>query len=128
MIGCEEPTLLQLGSLGLTAGALAGVWLLAHGNNRGWLVMMGEQFLWLPYALFTEQFSFALSAVFYFQQSYYGWRHRSMSTTAIAPASECADMSAADLVALLDKAAHEVGADESVFTHLAMLRDWADGL
>lgn len=68
-MGAVPPELLAWGSLVVTALACASAWLLRRRNRAGWRLMKYEQVLWAAYGLVTYQFTFILSAAWYFWQS-----------------------------------------------------------
>lgn len=49
----------------LTAVGVFGLWLSGRKDGRGWLVSLGAQFLWLAYAITTQQWGFLVSCFAY---------------------------------------------------------------
>lgn len=49
----------------LTAVGVTGLWLAGSKNKVWWMIGLGAQFLWLAYALATEQYGFFFSAFAY---------------------------------------------------------------
>ena len=52
-------------SWGLTAVGVLGLYLAGKKIWWAWLIGLGAQFLWIAYALTTQQFGFIISAVAY---------------------------------------------------------------
>lgn len=68
-MGPVSPALLEVGSLVVTGLACISAWLLRRRNRNGWRLMKYEQYLWAAYGLFTYQFTFIASALWYWHQS-----------------------------------------------------------
>jgi hypothetical protein len=49
----------------LTAVGVFGIWLSGRKSRWGWAVGLGAQFLWLAYAIATQQWGFLVSCVAY---------------------------------------------------------------
>ena len=61
----------------LAIAGLSGMWLAGQHNKWGWAICIGSQILWIPYALFTWQLGFLLSAVGYgsiYARNFIKWR------------------------------------------------------
>lgn len=58
----------------LSAIGILGIYLAGRNNHLGWLVGFGAQFLWLCFALTTQQYGFIFSAVAYGTVYYLNWK------------------------------------------------------
>lgn len=68
----------QWWSWGLAAVGLLGLYLAGKKNKAGWLIGAGAQFLWIGYALVSEQYGFIATAIVYgfmYSKNYISW-HR----------------------------------------------------
>lgn len=52
-------------SVMLAAIGILGIWLAGRKSHIGWGIGLGAQFLWIAFAIHTEQYGFILSAVAY---------------------------------------------------------------
>lgn len=61
----------------LTAGGVLGIYLAGRKNLWGWALGLSMQWLWVIYAMQTEQYGFILSAIAYgtvYARNFYKWR------------------------------------------------------
>ena len=64
----------------LTAVGVFGLHAAGSKKSWGWLVGLGAQFLWIAYALHTEQYGFLISAVAYgsvYARNFRAWKGQS---------------------------------------------------
>src|SRR5690606_39445158 len=74
-----------LWSYALGALGVLGIWLAGRKSAWGWAVGFGAQFLWLTYALVTQQYGFVLTAVAYgavYARNWWRWTHEPAVTEA----------------------------------------------
>lgn len=55
----------QWWSWALTVNGLVGLWLVARLARKGWIVLIGNEILWVAYAFSTRQWGFIAMAVTY---------------------------------------------------------------
>jgi hypothetical protein len=61
----------------LAAIGVTGIFFVGRKTVWGWLVLLLNEFLWIAYALITDQYGFILSAIAYgivYVKSYMLWR------------------------------------------------------
>ena len=69
-----------LWSYSLAAVGVVGILLAGQKRSVGWAVGLGAQFLWIAYAIVTEQHGFIVSAVAYgavYGKNWLAWREAS---------------------------------------------------
>lgn len=55
----------QWWSWALTANGLLGLWLVATYARKGWIVLIGNELLWIAYAVLSRQWGFIAMAATY---------------------------------------------------------------